>query len=205
MKRWLRKRKAVSPVIAALLLIAISVAAAVLTYSWVMSMIGTQGKQSQTSIRIEDVLLDQWIMDGVTYDGLKVTVRNSGAVAATIKSIYLYRGDTLTIKAETITDEYVILPGASGVIGVIEATMPVDVNTWPTWVPPALTKLSKLGPEPADAGGRIYSLTDDDPIIFYENLIEGREYNVKIVTDIGVTTEYQTTSPEAFTGDPIPA
>jgi flagellin-like protein len=39
MNKWLRNRKAVSPVIAALLLIAISVAAAVITYSWVMTMI----------------------------------------------------------------------------------------------------------------------------------------------------------------------
>jgi flagellin-like protein len=54
-----KSRKAVSPVIATLLLIAIVVAASVVTYSWVMSMVKTQGGQAQTSIRIEEVLFGQ--------------------------------------------------------------------------------------------------------------------------------------------------
>jgi len=54
-----KSRKAVSPVIATLLLIAIAVAASVVTYSWVMSMVKTQGSQAQTSIRIDEVLFGQ--------------------------------------------------------------------------------------------------------------------------------------------------
>jgi flagellin-like protein len=59
MKKGLRNRKAVSPVIAALLLIAISVAAALITYSWVMTMIEGQGSQAQTTIRFEEVSFSQ--------------------------------------------------------------------------------------------------------------------------------------------------
>ena len=55
------RRRGVSPVIASLLLIAIAVAAAVVTYSWVMTMISTQGRQAQTSIRIDEVLFGEQI------------------------------------------------------------------------------------------------------------------------------------------------
>lgn len=51
--RLKRSIRAISPVIATLLLVAISVAAAVITYSWVMSMITTQGAQAQTSIKVD--------------------------------------------------------------------------------------------------------------------------------------------------------
>jgi flagellin-like protein len=44
----MKNRKGISPLIATLLLIAIAVAASVLTYSWVMSMIGSQSGQAQT-------------------------------------------------------------------------------------------------------------------------------------------------------------
>jgi len=72
-------RKGISPLIATLLLIAIAVAASVLTYSWVMSMVGTQSAQAQTQIRI----------DSVTWNAGKYTilVRNTGSVAATIESV----------------------------------------------------------------------------------------------------------------------
>lgn len=79
--KFLKKKKAVSPVIAALLLIAISVAAAVLTYSWVMTMISTQGAQSQTSIRIDIVEFSP--------EKIKCTVRNNGSVGATIDVVYI--------------------------------------------------------------------------------------------------------------------
>ena len=49
-------RRAVSPVIATLLLIAIAVAASVVTYSWVMSMTANQSQQGQTSVKVDQVL-----------------------------------------------------------------------------------------------------------------------------------------------------
>jgi archaeal type IV pilus assembly protein PilA len=72
-------RKGISPLIATLLLIAIAVAASVLTYSWVMSMVGSQSAQAQTQVRI----------DGVNWNTASVDVllRNTGSVAATIESI----------------------------------------------------------------------------------------------------------------------
>ena len=72
-------RKGISPLIATLLLIAIAVAASVLTYSWVMSMVGSQSAQAQTPVRIDGV---NWYATGVTVD-----IRNTGSVAATIESM----------------------------------------------------------------------------------------------------------------------
>jgi flagellin-like protein len=95
----IRKRKAISPLITTLLLIAIAVAASVLTYSWVMSMVGSQSAQAQTQVRIDTVT---WLgkvgtipvvpaTDPVTYypvaDGFSLLIRNTGSVSATIESI----------------------------------------------------------------------------------------------------------------------
>ena len=78
-----KNAKAISPLIATLLLIAIAVAASVITYSWVMSMIGSQSQQAQTQIRIDQVT---W---AVADENCTVVVRNTGSVAATIESISL--------------------------------------------------------------------------------------------------------------------
>jgi len=77
----IRKRKAISPLIATLLLIAIAVAASVLTYSWVMSMVGSQSAQAQTQVRIDSVT---W---SLTADTASLLVRNTGSIAAEIESI----------------------------------------------------------------------------------------------------------------------
>jgi flagellin-like protein len=78
----LRKRKGISPLIATLLLIAIAVAASVLTYSWVMSMIGSQSAQAQTQVRIDSVT---WGTDNNTFTSLDV--RNTGSVDAILESV----------------------------------------------------------------------------------------------------------------------
>ncbi len=85
-KRLRSGRKGVEPVIAALLLIAIAVAAAIITYSWVMGMIRSQGAQSQTSIRIDVV---EFASIGGTRNFIKATVRNTGSIGATIATIYI--------------------------------------------------------------------------------------------------------------------
>jgi flagellin-like protein len=84
----IRKRKAISPLIATLLLIAIAVAASVLTYSWVMSMIGSQSAQAQTSIRIDSI---EWNVDDNT---ATLVVRNTGSVDCTLESINVRKNES---------------------------------------------------------------------------------------------------------------
>lgn len=81
MRRLKKDAKGISPLIATLLLIAIAVAASVITYSWVMSMIGSQSTQAQTAVRIDNVLF------GVTGNNVTVTVRNIGSVSADLVSV----------------------------------------------------------------------------------------------------------------------
>ena len=76
----MRKRKGISPLIATLLLIAIAVAASVLTYSWVMSMITSQSAQAQTQVRIDSVT---W----ASGSQFSLDVRNTGSVDATLESV----------------------------------------------------------------------------------------------------------------------
>ena len=78
----IEKRKGISPLIATLLLIAIAVAASVLTYSWVMSMIGSQSAQAQTQVRIDSVT---W--GSSTSDLASLDVRNTGSIDAQIESV----------------------------------------------------------------------------------------------------------------------
>jgi flagellin-like protein len=81
MRRLKKDAKGISPLIATLLLIAIAVAASVITYSWVMSMIGSQSTQAQTAVRIDNVGLN------LTSDSVTVTIRNIGSVSADIVTV----------------------------------------------------------------------------------------------------------------------
>lgn len=89
--------KAVSPVVATLLLIAIAVAAAIVSYSWIMSMIKTQGSSAQTGIRLE---LVEFAKNG-TNDWINVTIRNVGSTTTTIETFYVTVGGNTTLQEIT--------------------------------------------------------------------------------------------------------
>ena len=81
MRKIKKDAKGISPLIATLLLIAIAVAASVITYSWVMSMIGSQSTQAQTAVRIDNVEFD------LQSNNVTVTIRNIGSVSADIVTV----------------------------------------------------------------------------------------------------------------------
>ncbi len=169
MKKWLRNRKAVSPVIAALLLIAISVAAAVITYSWVMTMIEGQGSQAQTNIRLEEVTFDNATND----EQLMLIVRNAGGVTAQIQTIYVYDGDTRILKYDTIA--YAIAAGETAEIGVTNNT-----SAWVT------TNIAL----PEDS---VHT-----NVGFIGDFVVSHAYNIKIITDNGFTIEGTYYSPGSW-------
>lgn len=97
-RKFYKDAKAVSPLIATLLLIAIAVAASVITYSWVMSMIGSQSTQAQTQIRIEVIAWGTTTVGG--NNKFNATIRNTGSVAATLEAVSIKEnvaGSTTTI------------------------------------------------------------------------------------------------------------
>lgn len=93
-------RRAVSPIIATLLLVAIVVAAAILTYSWTMSMARNQGEAAQVSLKIDKVEFD------TTTDAQVVTatVRNTGSTPVTIKEAYLFDNLNAPVATDVITE-----------------------------------------------------------------------------------------------------
>jgi flagellin-like protein len=117
MKDLLKSKKAISPIIATLLLVAIAVAAAVIAYSWVMGFLGSATATSapaQGQIAIENVA---GLTDGATT--ITVTIRNTGNKAVTVDVIYVT--DTSTGNAMTLNKDngglsatdYAISPGTA--------------------------------------------------------------------------------------------
>ena len=83
-----RNTKAVSPLVAVLLLISIAVTASIVTHTWLMSMISSQRQQAQTQIRID--MLEWYVTD----DYLKLVVRNTGSVVTSVDSVGLRLNDS---------------------------------------------------------------------------------------------------------------
>lgn len=92
-------KKGVSPIIAVLLLIVITVTAALLTYLWVLGYIGSAQRSGQPSQLEEKIKID-----GVKVSDNRVTiyVRNIGSVRVVIQAAYILNATTGTvIDAET--------------------------------------------------------------------------------------------------------
>lgn len=87
------RRKALSPVIATLLMVAIAVAAAIITYVWSMGLLGglmgTGGQQTK-----EQLILEAYDFRDKTK--LNFTLRNVGSVEVTIASVYI-EGENLKL------------------------------------------------------------------------------------------------------------
>lgn len=128
-KKFVKNAKAISPLIATLLLIAIAVAASVITYSWVMSMIGSQSQQAQTQVRVDVV---QWTIGaGSVKNVTSLTVRNTGSVSATIESVSITK-DGVTIIA-TLANKIAIATGTTQPYSFKAGTDGV-LGSW-TWLP----------------------------------------------------------------------
>ena len=123
------RRKALSPVIATLLMVAIAVAASIITYVWAMGLLGglmgTGGTQTK-----EQLILEAY--DWKTTGTISLIFRNVGSAQVSIAAVYL-EGVTLNPTASTVaiagTVSYslpvaglTITPGASYTLKVVTAT-----------------------------------------------------------------------------------
>jgi flagellin-like protein len=82
MKRLRSNRKAVSPVISVLLMIAVAVAASLITYAWVMGYLGGTTSKVGRAIQIQSMYYN------TTAGTLTVYVQNVGTGAVTLSSVY---------------------------------------------------------------------------------------------------------------------
>ena len=82
-KNMLKSKKAISPILATLLLIVIAVAAIVVTYAWVMTYMTSAGHQAGTWIQIDNGNIN------ATSSIVTVYVRNRGSETAVIDIVYI--------------------------------------------------------------------------------------------------------------------
>jgi len=94
-------RKAVSPVIAVLLMIAIAVAAAILVYVWSMGLIGTLQSGGGQQVR-EQIMMDDYTWPDDT-TGLTLYLRNVGSSTVTVDAIYIEGVQATSAAALTIS------------------------------------------------------------------------------------------------------
>ena len=83
MKKMLKSKEGISPILATLLLIVIAVAAVIVTYAWVMTFTTSTTGQSGAILSVENVRY-------YNSSGLKVdiTIRNSGTADAKVVTVY---------------------------------------------------------------------------------------------------------------------
>jgi flagellin-like protein len=109
-------RKAVSPVIATLLMIAIAVAAAILVYVWSMGLVGTlQGTGGQQTR--EQLIVEAYNASGTTWT---LYIRNVGPTTSTIAAVYVEG------KPATVTGTTSFTPGATGTVTLSNLPSPLN-------------------------------------------------------------------------------
>ena len=104
-------RKAVSPVIAVLLMIAIAVAAAILVYVWSMGLIGTLQTGGGQQVR-EQVIMDAYNWKTAT---LTLYLRNVGSQDVTIAAIYIEGAQAATMSSPITIQSLITVTGLSAV------------------------------------------------------------------------------------------
>ena len=83
MKKIVKNEKAISPVLAVLLMIAVAVAAALITYAWVMTYLSATTSRAGHAIQIQSVAFD---LDGIS---ATVYVQNVGDGTIILSDAYL--------------------------------------------------------------------------------------------------------------------
>ncbi|MEM3832109.1 MAG: archaellin/type IV pilin N-terminal domain-containing protein [Thermoprotei archaeon] len=112
------KKRAISPIIAALILILITVAAGVIVYIWATGYIGTQigGLSGQENFVITKA--KYYVVSSTNY--LDVTILNQGSSAINVTSVKVYYANYTKVKATNTTSfpTIVINPGATSTLKV---------------------------------------------------------------------------------------
>ncbi|MCQ5336858.1 MAG: hypothetical protein NO475_01510 [Candidatus Methanomethylicia archaeon] len=106
-------KKGVSPVIATLLLIVIAVAAAVVTYTFVMGFVGTS-TASTPPITTERIIVEAVEVNTTNQNVTYVYVRNVGSATVNVTAIYLVRYDGVVVNSTNASAT--ISPGELGKI-----------------------------------------------------------------------------------------
>jgi len=97
MKRMLKSKKGISPILATLLLIVIAVAAVIVTYAWVMTFTSSAGSQAGVILSKDSVAWNS------TAGTITLYIRNTGTSDATIDAVYVGTSSTNLPKQSSVT------------------------------------------------------------------------------------------------------
>jgi flagellin-like protein len=151
-KKFLNSKKAISPILATLLLIVIAVAAIVVTYAWITTYMGSATSQAGVILYKENIRFDS---DAATTE---ITVGNSGTEDTRIVRVWL--GDS----SGNMTDvtDYTDLPSSgtalnAGSIATITLNWPNGIDS--TWTEGA-NYYFRIVPNP----GQFYEFQEQAPV-----------------------------------------
>jgi len=97
MKKMLKSKEGISPILATLLLIVIAVAAVIVTYAWVMTFTSSQTGQAGVILRKDSVAWNS------TAGTITLYISNTGTSDATISAVYLGTSSTDRPKQTSVT------------------------------------------------------------------------------------------------------
>jgi flagellin-like protein len=121
-KKLLNSKKAISPILATLLLIVIAVAAIVVTYAWITTYMGSATSQAGVILYPENVRFDT--------DATEITIGNSGTEDTRIVRVWL--GDSSTNMTDVTGDTDITGAGtalSAGGTATITLDWPNDIAT----------------------------------------------------------------------------
>jgi len=150
LKKFLNSKKAISPILATLLLIVIAVAAIVVTYAWITTYMGSATSQAGVILYLENVRFTE----GET----EITIGNSGTENTRIVRVWL--GDSSGNMTDVTGDTDITGTGTALTAGgkaTITLTWPNDIdNTWP----PGANYYFRIVPNP----GQFLEFQDQAPL-----------------------------------------
>ena len=113
LRKFKKNAKALSPVIASIILIAVTVAVSVVVAAWMGGLtIGFMGNSEQASITNVQFLSNTQV---------EVTVQNSGTGSVTLQTAAI-DGNTAVLAAYPSTGSLIVLKGSSGTVSITVAT-----------------------------------------------------------------------------------
>jgi flagellin-like protein len=121
-KKLLKSKKAITPILATLLLIVIAVAAIVVTYAWIMTYMGSATSQA-------GVLLSKDAVSWPNNTTIVVYVRNTGTSDATIDAVYIGTSAANLINQTIVTFNSPKVVVANGGVISINITYPWQPQT----------------------------------------------------------------------------
>jgi flagellin-like protein len=122
--RKLTSKKGISPILATLLLIAIAVAAAIISYAWIITFVSTQTQQSGAVLVLENT---RFYAVGSTKNRTDITIRNTGTSSAKIVSVY-WSDSSFSALAKLIRDENIYEYTLDPLTGMVNAESSITIT-----------------------------------------------------------------------------